>query len=247
MAIPFPSRRSPLTTTLIQSTLLNAVSNILAQIIAQRKKTGPFTLNTLALLQFLTYAVIIVPINFSWQKYLEARWPGKGFGFGRGSATATATATAEAKAGSGAGAVVVTVEDPRDLDLDLLPVKEKEEKRVPVSSWRWRWRWRRSRSRARSRSGLGNFLMKFILDQTVGSVMNILLFIVLINMLKGVGWRRIGELILEDFGPIMIARLKYRPVVSTLLYTVVPVERRVVFGSACGVVWGIYLSLYAAV
>lgn len=80
-----------------------------------------------------------------------------------------------------------------DLDLDLPPVKEKEEKRVPVSSWRWRWR----RSRARSRSGLGNFLMKFILDQTVGSVMNILLFIVLINVLKGVGWRRIGELILE--------------------------------------------------
>lgn len=45
----------------------------------------------------------------------------------------------------------------------------------------------------------------------------------------------------------MVARLKYRPVVSALLYTVVPVERRVVFGSACGVVWGIYLSLYAAV
>lgn len=89
--------------------------------------------------------------------------------------------------------------------------------------------------------------MKFVLDQTVGSVMNILLFIVLINVLKGVGWSRIGELIYEDFGPIMVARLKYRPVVSALLYTVVPVERRVVFGSACGVVWGIYLSLYAAV
>jgi len=45
----------------------------------------------------------------------------------------------------------------------------------------------------------------------------------------------------------MIARLKYRPVVSTLMYIAVPVDRRVVFGSACGVIWGIYLSLYAAV
>ncbi|KAF7122679.1 hypothetical protein CNMCM5793_000789 [Aspergillus hiratsukae] len=221
MPLAFPTgrsrSRSPLTTTLLQSTLLNALSNILAQIIAQRKKTGPFTLNTLALVQFLTYAVIIVPINFSWQKYLEARWPGFP---GRRGATiaATVAATAEAKAGD----VVVTV-DPGD----LLPVKEKEEKQlVPVSSWRWR-----SGARWRSRSGLGNFLMKFILDQTVGSVMNILLFIVLINLLKGVGWRRIGELIVEDFGPIMIARLKYRPVVSALLYTVVPVERRVVFGN----------------
>lgn len=51
----------------------------------------------------------------------------------------------------------------------------------------------------------------------------------------------------QDFKPIMIARLKYRPVVSTLMYTVVPVDRRVVFGSACGVIWGVYLSLYAAV
>ncbi|PKX96122.1 uncharacterized protein P174DRAFT_440714 [Aspergillus novofumigatus IBT 16806] len=210
---------SPLTTTLIQSTLLNALSNILAQIIAQLKKDGPFTLNTLALLQFLTYAIIIVPINFSWQKYLEARWPGFP---GRSRSRPDAVAGAEAKG----SAVVVTVEP-----ADLLPVKEKEEKqRVSGARWRRRWRWR-----SRPRSGLGNFLMKFFLDQTVGSVMNILLFIVLIN------------LIYEDFGPIMIARLKYRPVVSALLYTVVPLERRVVFGSACGVVWGIYLSLYAAV
>ena len=35
--------------------------------------------------------------------------------------------------------------------------------------------------------------------------------------------------------------------VSTLMYTLVPVDRRVVFGSACGVIWGVYLSLYAAV
>ncbi|KAM0095215.1 hypothetical protein ACP6JD_001430 [Aspergillus fumigatus] len=180
---------SPLTTTLIQSTLLNALSNILAQIIAQHKKDGPFTLNTLALLQFLTYAIIIVPINFSWQKYLEARWPG--FPGRKGRSTPTAVAGAEAKT----GAVVVTVES-----ADLLPVKEKVEEKQRVSAARprprSRWRWR-SRSRLRSRSGLGNFLMKFVLDQTVGSVMNILLFIVLINVLKGVGWSRIGELIYE--------------------------------------------------
>jgi hypothetical protein len=141
---------------------------------------GPFTLNILALLQFLTYAIIIVPINFSWQKYLEVRWPGFP---GRSRRSPVAVAGAEAKG----GAVVVTVEP-----ADLLPVKEKVEEKQRVSGARWRWRWR-----SRSRSGLGNFLMKFFLDQTVGSVMNILLFIVLINVLKGVGWRRIGELIYE--------------------------------------------------
>ena len=51
----------------------------------------------------------------------------------------------------------------------------------------------------------------------------------------------------QDFVPIMGARLKYRPIVSLLMYTVIPVDRRVVFGSACGVIWGVYLSLYAVV
>jgi hypothetical protein len=37
-----PRMPSPLTTTLIQSTLLNALSNILAQIIAQHKKDVSF-------------------------------------------------------------------------------------------------------------------------------------------------------------------------------------------------------------
>ena len=39
--------------------------------------------------------------------------------------------------------------------------------------------------------------MKFMLDQTVGSVMNIVLFVVLINLLKGAGWIRSWELVCE--------------------------------------------------
>lgn len=39
--------------------------------------------------------------------------------------------------------------------------------------------------------------MKFIFDQTVGSVMNIVLFIVLINLLKGTGVWRSWELVVE--------------------------------------------------
>jgi hypothetical protein len=42
--------------------------------------------------------------------------------------------------------------------------------------------------------------MKFIFDQTVGSVMNIVLFIVLINLLKGEGPIRAWELVVEVRG-----------------------------------------------
>ena len=92
-----------------------------------------------------------------------------------------------------------------------------------------------------------NFIAKFLLDQSIGSVSNVVLFVAIINYLKGVGLRVIWSLIREDFIPIMRARLAYRPLVSLLMYSIVPMEKRVVFGSACGVLWGIYLSLYAAV
>lgn len=39
--------------------------------------------------------------------------------------------------------------------------------------------------------------MKFLLDQTVGSVMNIVLFIVLINLLKGMSWATVYRLTCE--------------------------------------------------
>jgi protein Mpv17 len=105
---------------------------------------------------------------------------------------------------------------------------------------------------------------------------NLVLFVVLINLLKGETLAKSWDLVLlvscfsveqsytsqhlcnqhccstekqltkrtksQDF-----ARVSPRPVVSVLMYTVIPVDRRVVFGSACGVIWGVYLSLYAGV
>ncbi|KAJ5092604.1 hypothetical protein NUU61_007474 [Penicillium alfredii] len=208
----------PLTVTFVQSTILNAVANILAQLIDQRKSTTPFTLNLLPFLQFITYGVLIVPINFYWQRALEVRYPG----FPSRAEFSNALRRPWSWASSKDRA-------------DILPqTKDAEKKHV---HWAPR----------AKKSGLHSFAMKFLLDQSVGSVVNIVLFIVLINFLKGESVFRSWELVLEDFPPIMVARLKYRPLVSTLMYTIIPVDRRVVFGSACGVIWGVYLSLYAVV
>ncbi|PYI03006.1 hypothetical protein BO78DRAFT_323831 [Aspergillus sclerotiicarbonarius CBS 121057] len=204
---------SPLTTTFIQSTILNAIANILAQIIDHhRKSKSSFTINTPALLQFIIYGILIVPINFIWQRYLEDKFPGALL-FRRSTTT-----------------TITTAANPNILLNDNNKRKKKNEG-----------------GGGGRRGGWYNFLMKFLLDQTIGSVMNIVLFVVLINLLKGVDVSQVVDLVLLDFKPIMIARLKYRPLVSMLMYTVVPVDRRVVFGSACGVIWGVYLSLYAVV
>ncbi|EAW08882.1 uncharacterized protein ACLA_098240 [Aspergillus clavatus NRRL 1] len=277
---------SPLTTTLIQSTILNAISNILAQLIDQHQNTNPFRfhLNLPALLQFIVYAVIVVFPNFYWQRYLEARWPG----FPRRlrwrwrrkwnwkwkwpwqwqwqsdlassihhnhhranlplnpipASTSTSAAAAAAAATLKMQDAVITIIDDTHIPPSTTLIKDKPVLAIPRRSWFWS---SPSPSPSPSSSGLCNFAIKFMLDQTVGSVVNIVLFLVLISLLKGDGWGRTVEMVHEDFGPIMLARLYYRPVVSGLLFTVVPVDRRVVFGSACGVIWGVYLSLYAAV
>ncbi|KAE8147305.1 hypothetical protein BDV25DRAFT_160662 [Aspergillus avenaceus] len=226
---------SPLTTTLIQSTILNAISNVLAQIIDQYKnnKGEGFNLKLNPLLQFIIYAIIIVPINVSWQKYVEARFPG--FPSWNISSSSNITGTSSS---AGSGSVKGPVSGKVEGDV-IISIREKEKEKEMEKGGMFQPK--------KKSSGLWNFAMKFILDQTVGSVMNIVLFIVLINLLKGMSLHRVWGLVGEDLGPIMIARLYYRPLVSILMYTVVPLDRRVVFGSACGVIWGVYLSLYAAV
>ncbi|KAJ6003184.1 hypothetical protein N7451_005731 [Penicillium sp. IBT 35674x] len=219
---------SPLTVTFVQSTFLNALSNILAQLIDQRNNTTPFALNTLALLQFVTYGILIVPINFYWQRALEARYPGFPSRAEIGNVFRCSSRSCSLRSVLSFSFIRSLFPSASD---DTLPsIKDKD---------KWAPRTRKS--------GLHSFMMKFLLDQTIAGVMNIVLFIVLIHFLKGETLKRLWELVLEDFRPIMIARMKYRPVVSTLMYTVIPVDRRVVFASACGVIWGIYLSLYAAV
>ncbi|CAG7927389.1 unnamed protein product [Penicillium olsonii] len=216
---------SPLTVTFVQATALNAIANILAQLIDQRNNKGPFTLNGLAFIQFIIYGIISVPPNFYWQRALEARYPG----FPSRAEYANAFSVRSLKSIFSPRAWFSSTDDALPSHTDK--VKEKDARWAPRAQM----------------SGLRCLGMKLLIDQTVTSIANIILFVAAINLLKGESLAKVWELVVLDFVPIMGARLKYRPIVSLLMYTVIPVDRRVVFGSACGVIWGVYLSLYAVV
>lgn len=144
------------------------------------KKT-PFTLNTLALLQFVTYGILIVPVNFYWQRALETRYPG----FPSRAEISNLWRSCSLKtilSFTWLRSFLSTSweSSPKDRD-DVLPHSQDKEKWVP---------------RAR-KSGLHSFLMKFFWDQTLAGVMNIVLFIVLINLLKGSSLGRVWELVIE--------------------------------------------------
>lgn len=193
----------------------------------------PFKLNLLALVQFVTYCIIIVPINFYWQRWMEAHYPGFPTSLRRWFSRSPSPRRGGARA---------IDNQPVLIPIEELAVKEKSIASVQSSSHASRLP---SSGDGSSPNGTKNFVIKFLLDQTVGSVMNIWLFIVLINLLKGSSWAFAATRVREDMPGIMVARLKYRPVVASLMYTVIPVDRRVVFGSACGVIWSVYLSLHS--
>ncbi|KAK0749202.1 hypothetical protein B0T18DRAFT_99723 [Schizothecium vesticola] len=59
----------------LQTAFLNALSNVIAQVITAQKDHTPLTLNWTPILQFLLFGLISTPPNFLWQDFLESTFP----------------------------------------------------------------------------------------------------------------------------------------------------------------------------
>jgi protein Mpv17 len=108
-----------------------------------------------------------------------------------------------------------------------------------------------------------NTVKKFMLDQTIGTIVNTVLFIVGIGALKGKDrhaiFRDVDRVLLrfcfqerhgannkQDFWPLIRSGWKLWPMVSLVNFVLVPVDQRILVGSIVGLFWGIYLSLFVA-
>lgn len=99
---------------------------------------------------------------------------------------------------------------------------------------------------ARKKLNLRNTAIKFALDQTLGAAVNTVLFVAGMALLKGEALETVVGNVREQFWPLLFAGQKLWPLVSIVSFTLVPVEKRTVFGGIVGVGWGIFLSLRAA-
>ncbi|CAA9960221.1 Mpv17 PMP22 domain containing protein [Pyrenophora teres f. maculata] len=94
-----------------------------------------------------------------------------------------------------------------------------------------------------------NVLIKFILDQTIGAVMNTLMFLAYMGYVNAQGKPGVDamEVVKADcmnkLWPMMKDGYKFWPAISLISFLWIPVDKRIVFGCSVGVVWGIYLSL----
>ena len=92
-----------------------------------------------------------------------------------------------------------------------------------------------------------NTLSKWFIDCiTLGAVFNTMAFLILMGLLKGKSFGEMGRAVQRDTVPIIVAGYKIWPIASILSFSLVPVEKRIVFLSAVGLGWGIYMSLVAA-
>lgn len=92
-----------------------------------------------------------------------------------------------------------------------------------------------------------NIFRKWFTDCiTMGALLNQSMFLILIGLLKG----KTVALIVQDFRNELFGLIfdsyKVWPIANFFSTTYVPVERRIVFLSFCGLLWNIYLSLVAA-
>ena len=94
-----------------------------------------------------------------------------------------------------------------------------------------------------------NIFIKFLLDQTVGALVNNLMFLAFIaytgpsNTPDVSAWTAVSTTVRENLVPMAIDGYKFWPAVSLISFLWIPVQQRVVFGCAAGMLWGIYLSL----
>ncbi|RYN22351.1 hypothetical protein AA0115_g9221 [Alternaria tenuissima] len=92
-----------------------------------------------------------------------------------------------------------------------------------------------------------NIFRKWFTDCiTMGALLNQSMFLILIGLMKG----KTVALIVQDFRNELFGLIfdsyKVWPIANFFSTTFVPVERRIVFLSFCGLLWNIYLSLVAA-
>ncbi|THY05157.1 hypothetical protein D6C98_07167 [Aureobasidium pullulans] len=92
-----------------------------------------------------------------------------------------------------------------------------------------------------------NTMIKWFVDcMTLGALLNTAAFLILMGIMKGRSPGEIGTALRTDTFPIIYASYKIWPLASIVNFALIPVEKRIVFFSAVGLVWGVFLSLTAA-
>lgn len=200
----------------------------------------------------MVYSLLSCPPNYLWQAFLEATFPGYTHPAESGTTTSIVQDSKVQSLSEKAAPTLNSINDRANAASSAIsdnglnqnierraadgrePVKTKGEgDHTPAEH----------KKKVSKKLNIKNTGIKFALDQTLGAAANTVMFIAGISMLRGQSSSQIIANVQEEFFPLLSAGQKLWPAVSIISFTLVPVERRTVFGGIVGVGWGVFLSL----
>ncbi|CAJ2503836.1 Uu.00g112300.m01.CDS01 [Anthostomella pinea] len=226
----------PIMTATIQSAVLAATSNILAQCLTSYQFETPLMIDWVPVFHFVLYSFLNVPPNFLWQEFLESAFP---------ASRLVPTSAAIASAGAG---------NEKELEREAKEgrlVEPKLNKRNTVI---------KLVLDQTVGAGLNTFLFSLFIHsiqaamaRPLGSPLanpdQSLRYLVSRDAVDygKVDWAAVVASSKGEFWSIVQAGWRLWPFVSLVNFTLVKtIEGRNLVGSLAGVVWGIYMSLVAA-
>ncbi|KAK3935673.1 Mpv17/PMP22 family protein [Diplogelasinospora grovesii] len=231
---------SPMAKATIQSALIGAASNILAQAITAQKYSKPFVIDWIPVFQFFMFSVVSTPPNFMWQEFLESAFPAH-----------HVAPTKEAIASASAG-------DEKELD------REAREGRLVEPRLNKGNTLIKTLLDQTAGAAVNTVLFSFFMtgiqmamahrtlhaEAGYGDAAKSLRWLLLsgkaVNY-QNINWDVLLEKTQREFVPIVLAGWTFWPLVSVVNFAFVKsVETRNLVGSLAGLVWGIYMSMFAA-
>lgn len=120
------------------------------------------------------------------------------------------------------------------------PETEDQDPNAAHPRW-WPARFNRRR-RAVGKLNIRNTLIKWFLDSiTLGALGNTCAFLIIFGIFKGQDWSKIKANLQTETFRIIWAGYKVWPIANFVSFSLVPVERRILFFSCVGLVWNIYM------
>lgn len=218
------SPEDPIVASTIQAGVLAGISNVVAQYLASSKSGDPFTFDGTRFFQFVLYAVMVCPVNFIWQRWLEVKYPAypeklKGDTKEEYIDEFVKGQTQETKVQAGGQSA------------------DSKSKKVPNELGK--------REQTQSLN-IPNTFIKFALDSSFGTAINTVMFIVGFALIRGSDQEFIQGEVAAQFWPMLMANFKVWPVVNIINYALVPLEYRMLVSQTVNLFWGVYLSLIAS-
>lgn len=248
-----PLHQNPMAKATLAATGLAATSNVLAQLLEAHNKAAAaasmspsvFSLDILQIVRFTFVIALTTPPNYLWQILLERIFPAYG-------PCPEDTDEAGDKGGddqkhkkkkrtSSNADIDIEKQTPLSFQAPSSPPSPTSSTSggssifsTPASSSVRRLNWR-------------NTMTKWFIDCiTLGALLNTLAFFILMGLLKNQPLSQIAVTVKEQTMPIILAGYRIWPLASIISFTVVPVEKRVVFMNFVGLLWGVYMSIIAA-